>query len=593
MAQKKVSKERAGKDQLFRIRHSAAHLMAAAVLKLYPGAKLGTGPATEEGFFYDIQTDKPLTVKDLAAIETEMRALVDSKHAFSCTMLSVDDALARAQKAGQPYKAKLIEQLKAEGNKEVSYYATGDVFEDLCEGPHVENASEVGAFKLLSVAGAYWKGDETNPQMNRIYGTAFATQAELDEFLTMRDEAKKRDHKKLGVELDLFTWSDLVGPGLPLFTPRGTAMIEVLDNFVWQLRKERGYVRVEIPHITKKALYEKSGHWDKFKDELFKITSREGHEFALKPMNCPHHTQIFARRPHSYRELPVRYANTTTCYRDEQTGELAGLVRTRAFTQDDAHVFARSSQVRGEVSAIWEIIEEFYGAVGFTPRVRLSLSDPKHPEKYLGSRDVWDQAESEMRAVAHAKKVEPEEVIGEAAFYGPKLDFLAKDSLGRETQVATIQLDMQQPERFNLNCIDESGKKERVVMIHAAIMGSIGRYLAIMIEHFNGAFPVWMAPVQVSVVPVGEEQQEAALALAKQLDEAGVRAEVHTAGQTLGKRIRQAETMKVPYVAVLGAKEQAAGTVSVRRHGKGDLGALKVDAFVTQVTTENREKALA
>jgi len=593
MAKKKVSKERAGKDQLFRIRHSAAHLMAAAVLKLYPGAKLGTGPATEEGFFYDIQTDKPLAVKDLAAIEAEMRSLIGSKHAFTCTMRSVDEALERAQKTGQPYKAALIEQLKAEGHTEVSYYTTGDVFEDLCEGPHVENASEVGAFKLLSVAGAYWKGDESNPQMNRIYGTAFATQAELDEFLKMRDEAKKRDHKKLGVELDLFTWSDLVGPGLPLFTPRGTAMMGVLDSFVWQLRKARGYVRVEIPHITKKALYEKSGHWDKFKDELFKITSREGHEFALKPMNCPHHTQIYARRPHSYRELPVRYANTTTCYRDEQTGELAGLVRTRAFTQDDAHVFARSSQVRSEVSAIWEIIEEFYGAAGLTPRVRLSLSDPKHPEKYLGSRDVWDHAESEMRAVAHAKKVEPEEVIGEAAFYGPKLDFLAKDSLGRETQVATIQLDMQQPERFDLNCIDEAGKKERVVMIHAAIMGSIGRYLAIMVEHFNGAFPVWMAPVQVSVVPVGEEQHGAATALATELEKSGLRVEVHTAGQTLGKRIRQAETMKVPYVAVLGAKEAEAGTVSVRRHGKGDLGALKVDAFVKQVSTEDREKAPA
>ena len=578
------------KDHLFEIRHSAAHIMAAAVLKLFPGSKLGTGPATAEGFFYDIQTPRPLNNKDLPAIEKEMRRLITGKLPFTCTRHSVDEALKKARAAGQPHKEQLIMQLKAEGETEVSYYQTGNVFEDLCAGPHVDNAHKIGAFKLLSVAGAYWRGDENNPQMSRIYGTAFETQEQLDNFLKMREEAKKRDHKKLGLELDLFTWSDLVGPGLPLFTPRGTVMLNVLDEFVWQLRRAHGYQRVAIPHITKRALYEKSGHWEKFKDELFKIKSREGHEFALKPMNCPHHTQIFSRRPHSYRELPVRYADTTTCYRDEQTGELAGLTRTRAFTQDDAHVFARSSQIRQEVGIIWEIIETFYGAIGMKPRVRLSLSDPKHPEKYLGKRETWDHAESELRLVAHAKKVEPEEVLGEAAFYGPKLDFMAKDSLGRETQVATIQLDMQMPERFDLVCIDEAGQKERIVMIHAAIMGSIERFLSVAIEHYNGAFPVWMAPVQVSVIPVSQKQAEPAHSVAQRLSDENIRVEILDGNETLGKRIRRAEKLKVPYVAVIGSKEAEAGTVAVRQRGKGDMGALSVDAFAKKVLQEEHDK---
>jgi threonyl-tRNA synthetase len=599
MSTKKSSTDNAA--SLDAIRHSLAHLLAAAVLKEFPDAKLGIGPTIENGFYYDFELPRSLTPADLKTFEKTMRSLINKKLPFTGEEVSAEEA--RRRFAAQPFKLDLINEFAKDG-KQLTIYHTGDIFSDLCRGGHVENTSEIpaGAFKLDKIAGAYWRGDEKNPQLQRIYGLAFASEAELDAYLKMREEAEKRDHKKLGQQLDLFTFSDLVGPGLPLWTPRGTLVRNLLDDFVWQLRRERGYMKVEIPHITKKDLYERSGHWDKFKDELFRITTREGHEFAMKPMNCPHHTQIYARKQWSYRELPQRYANSTMCYRDEQSGELSGLSRVRAFTQDDAHVFCRMSQTKEEFLNVWDIVREFYGAFGFEMRVRLSLHDPEHPEKYLGDKKRWAEAEGVLREIVTEKEKSESakwfEGVGEAAFYGPKLDFLAKDALGREWQVATIQLDMNQPERFDLFCINENGEHERIVMIHAAIMGSIERFLSVFIEHTAGVFPAWLSPVQVAVLPVSEKFDSYAGEVVKKLLKAGadggrdeIRAELNAATESLGKRIREAEMMKIPYVLVVGEKEESAGTVAVRGRGRdgepsGDEGTMMIEEFIKKIGNE-------
>ncbi len=402
---------------------------------------------------------------------------------------------------------------------------------------------------------------------------------------------KERDHKQLGKELDLFTFSELVGSGLPLWTPKGTILRDLLDEFVWELRKKQGYEKVEIPHITKRALYEKSGHWDKFKDDLFRITTREGDEFALKPMNCPHHTQIYARKPWSYRELPQRYANTTMCYRDEQSGELNGLSRVRAITQDDAHAFCRETQVKEEFIKIWDIIQEFYGTFGFAPKkIQLSFHDPAHPEKYLGDKKRWKIAEDILTSIAKEKGAETIDGAGEAAFYGPKLDFMAEDAHGRLWQVATIQLDMNMPESFDLTCINEQGQKERIVMIHAAIMGSIERFLAVLIEHLQGAFPLWLSPVQVKVLSVSEKHTEYGLEVAAALKAAQIRAELDDANESLGKKIRNAKTEKIPYLLVVGDKEIESKTVSVESRDHGKLDALSLSDFVNRVSEEIKHR---
>ena len=398
---------------------------------------------------------------------------------------------------------------------------------------------------------------------------------------------KERDHKKLGKELDLFTFSELVGPGLPLWTPKGTILRNLLDDFVWELRRAHGYEKVEIPHITKKDLYEKSGHWDKFKDDLFRITTREGDEFALKPMNCPHHTQIYARRPWSYRELPQRYANTTMCYRDEQSGELNGLSRVRAFTQDDAHAFCRESQVEEEFRNIWSIIEKFYGAFGFNPKkIRLSFHDPAHPENYLGDKARWKIAEDILTGIAKERGAEAISGIGEAAFYGPKLDFMAEDSHGRLWQVATIQLDMNMPERFDLSCVNEKGERERIVMIHAAIMGSIERFLSVLIEHLQGAFPLWLSPVQAKILPVSEKHVAYAKEVFDALKAAGIRTEIGEANESLGKKIRNAKQEKIPYLLVVGDAEAEAKTVSTDSRNHGKLEAMPIADFITRASEE-------
>ena len=575
-------------DSLNEVRHSLAHLLGAAVLELYPGSKLAIGPAIDDGFYYDVDVSGKISDDDLSRIEVEMHKILKSWEKFEA--IKETEESAKARYVGNPYKKELIEEVAKKG-EEITSYKSGR-FVDLCRGGHVKSAKEISpnAFKLSHVAGAYWRGDEKNQMLTRIYGLAFETKKELDEHITMLEEAKKRDHKKLGPELDLFTFSELVGSGLPLWTPKGTLLRNLLDDYVWKLRKKYDYQQVDIPHITKRGLYEKSGHWEKFKNELFRIKTREGHELILKPMNCPHHTQIYARKSHSYRELPQRYANTTKVYRDEQSGELAGISRVLSITQDDAHVFCRQIQVKDEMLKIWDIVTEFYGSFGFPIAVSLSLSDPNHSEKYLGSPEKWKDAEEQLRKVVKEKKVKIIEAIGEAAFYGPKIDFIAKDSIGREWQVATIQLDMNMPERFDLTCVNEKGEKERIVIIHAAIMGSIERFLSVIIEHYAGAFPVWLSPIQAIVLPITEKQNKWADEVTEQLKESGIRVEVNKDNETLGKKIREAEKQKTPYILIIGDKEIKSKAVAVRQRNSGDLGQMKLKEFIKQIEKEIANK---
>lgn len=564
-------------------RHSAAHLLAMAVLDRFPTAKLGIGPAIEDGFYYDFELPEAIGLDDLPALQKKVRQLAEQNLTFEPAELTIEQA--KAFFGQQPYKVELIEQLSADGNKVVGSYKTGE-FTDLCRGGHVNGTTEINpqALVLHKVAGAYWKGDSNKPMLTRIYGLLFDTKEELDAHLARLTLAEERDHKKLGRELDLFTFSELVGPGLPLWTPKGTIIRNLLDDYVWQLRSAKGYQRVAIPHITKKDLYETSGHWSKFADELFCIETREGHQFAMKPMNCPHHTQIYNSRQRSYRDLPQRYAETTMVYRDEQTGELNGLSRVRSITQDDAHVFCRKTQVAAEVNSIWEIIDQFYARVGFELQVRLSRHDPDNFDKYLGTGEGWEEAETQLSSIIEARGVEYLDAPGEAALYGPKIDFLGKDALGRQHQVATIQLDFNLPERFDLYCVNEQGEQERIVMVHAAIMGSLERFMAVLIEHYAGAFPTWLAPTQVQIIPVSDKFNNYAFdhVLAPLL-EAGIRAEVNDANESVGKKIRFATTQKVPYMVVVGEKEVESGKIAVRSRDDGELGVLTIDELLSKI----------
>lgn len=588
-------------DQLYKIRHSLAHVLAQAVQKLWPGTLITIGPPIETGCYYDFLFPQPISDADFEAIEKEMKKIVYQGQTFRCDELKVADAKKFWRSQKQKFKVELVEDLeKNEKVKTVTHYVNigpkgEETFVDLCRGGHVENLKEIdpNSFKIMSIAGSYWRGDETREQLTRVYLAAFATADELKAHLAMLEEARKRDHRKLGKELDLFTFSDLVGPGLPLWTPRGTLLRNLLDQFVWELRSAKGYQRVSIPHITKKELYETSGHWQKFSTELFRITTREGHEFAMKPMNCPHHTQIYACQRRSYRDLPQRYAETTTCYRDEQTGELHGLSRVRAFAQDDAHVFCRQIQVKDEILKIWEIVDTFYKGVGFGKlKVRLSLHDPKAPEKYLGTPEMWAKAEGALRELAKERGADFFESPGEAAFYGPKVDFITKDSIGREWQVATIQLDINMPERFNLFCINEKAEEERIVMIHAAIMGSLERFLSIYIEHTAGLFPLWMTPVQVGIIPVAETHADYALKLQQDLQGKGIRTQFYSHEESLGKRIREGETQKIPYLLVMGDKEIAENSVTVRNVKTKKQVTVSVQEFMESVQKDVAARAV-
>lgn len=559
-------------DKVMKMRHTLSHVLAAAVKELYPGAKFGIGPAIQNGFYYDIDFgDVKISEEDLAKIEKKMRGIVKQKLPMTKRIVSKMEALNWARDEKQDLKVELIEELPE--SEEISFYDMGDLFTDLCKGPHVKNLSETGAFKLTKVAGAYWRGDEKRQMLTRIYGVAFETEEELDEYLKRQEEAKARDHRKLGKELDIYCFSDLVGAGLPLFTPRGTWLRENLANYSLSLRAAAGFEKVWTPHITKVDLYKASGHYAKFGDELFMVHSQvNGEEFALKPMNCPHHAQIFASKPRTYKEMPVRYMEATTDYRDEKTGELGGLSRVRSLTQDDSHVFCRNDQIKDEVARLVAIVKELYTTFGMQ-KLRARLSYRNDEDKYLGDKKLWKMAQGEIRQAAIDNELDFFEQEGEAAFYGPKIDFMAEDALGREHQLATIQLDFVQPERFGLEFTNAKGEKERPVMIHHATLGSIERFMSVFIEHTGGWFPFWTAPEQVRVVTVNDKVANyvaeisevlSKVVLEKPLKHNELRFSIDESGESLGKKIKRATEMKIPVVLVVGPKDAEAKEVSVR-----------------------------
>ncbi|MEI8270932.1 MAG: threonine--tRNA ligase, partial [bacterium] len=537
----------------------------------------------------DVDIKGKITDTDLEKIENKMKELIKTWGSFEKKVLTPNEALEMF--AGNTYKEELINGIVEKG-EEITIYTSGD-FTDLCRGGHIENMKNVqdGSWKLERIAGAYWRGDEKNKMLTRVYGLAFETKDELEKYIWQLEEAKKRDHRKIGKEMGLFVFSDLVGAGLPLWTPKGTIMRELLNDYIWNLRKSRGYKKVTIPHITKKELYETSGHWAKYADDLFKIHTREDHTYAMKPMNCPHHTQIFDSMPHSYKAMPERYCETTMVYRDEQSGELSGLSRVLSITQDDSHVFCRENQIEEEVMAIWEIIEIFYKTFGFELQIRFSRHDPKTPEKYLGGSEVWAKAENSLENLMKQKGVKYIDGIGEAAFYGPKIDFISHDSIGRVLQVATIQLDFNMPKNFGLTCTNEKNEKEQVVMIHCAVMGSIERFMSTLIEHLAGVFPLWLSPTQVTILPISEHQKEYASSIYESLKESDIRVELDDSNESLGKRIRNAKMSKVPYVIVIGDKERDSKVITVEGRTE-KLEGITIEDFLKRLQKEIKERTL-
>ncbi len=573
-------------------RHSLAHLLGAAVMELYPDAKLTLGPAVDDGFYYDVKFAKgSIGEEELASIEKRMRELLPTWTTVTHKEVSKAEALEYFK--GNEFKAELINEI-ADRNEPITLY-TMNTFTDLCRGGHIDNLSAIdaGSFTLDRIAGAYWRGKETNPMLTRVYGLAFATKADLEHYQWQQEEGRKRDHRKLGKELKLFTLSDLVGAGLPLFQPNGVIIRKELEEYLWSLHKRKGYDRVWTPHLAKEALYEKSGHAGHYMDDMFSVKGGSSKEdFYVKPMNCPHHIQIFADNQFSYRDMPVRYFEPATVYRDEKTGQLGGLTRVRSITQDDGHIFCRPGQIGSEITTIVNIIKEFYTTMGMISDywVRLSLRGDD-TSNYLGSDEVWNTAEQALTEVCKNLDLPYRPAKDEAAFYGPKLDFMFKDAIGREHQLATVQCDFNLPERFELSYINEQGGKERPVMIHRAISGSLERFMGVMIEHFAGAFPVWMAPVQVAILPVGEKFADYSEQVKTALEEANIRATLST-DDSLGKRIRQAKTEKIPYQIVIGDKEQSSGTLTIEGRNDLKLEAVTVDDFIARITEEIKNRSL-
>lgn len=599
-------------EHLELIRHSLAHIMAAAVQKLWPEAQFGVGPTVDNGFYYDIYLDNyTFSDKDLKKIEKTMRNLINRKQDFVKSEMSIDQAIDWAKQSGQSFKVELLTDLKKYGttvakeianeieisdkNDTVTFYQVGD-FVDLCRGPHIANTSEVGAFKLMRVSGAYWRGDEAKAQMQRIYGVAFATQAELDEYLERLEQAKLRDHRKLGKELDLFTVSPLVGAGLPMFTPRGTVLRELLSGFTNQARQDVGFTKVWTPNMTKHELYEKSGHWAKFGAELFLVKSQEtSDQFVMKPMNCPHHAQIYASKARSYKDMPLRYLETTTVYRDEKSGELGGLSRVRAITQDDSHVFCRPDQIGQEIHNLMSVADQVYSTLGMKLRVRLSYRDDS--DAYLGDPQLWQQSQQRLKEAVIANGLDYFEQEGEAAFYGPKIDFMASDAIGREHQVATVQLDFVQPERFELTYVDSDGNHQRPVMIHCAVLGSIERFLSVFIEHTGGWFPFWVAPEQVRILTINDDILPYATQVRNVLSQVVLDVPVHfnplrvtidERKESLGKKIREATSFKIPMQIIVGQKDQDAQEVSVRTRDQETK--VKLDQLVEFIKQYNLDE---
>lgn len=561
--------------------HSSAHLFAEALEALYPGVKFGIGPPIENGFYYDVDLgDTPFGDEELAAVEKKMGELAKQNNAFVRRDVSKKEALDYFTTKGDPYKLELIDGL-ADGS--ITFYQQGN-FVDLCRGPHIPTTGSIKAIKLLNVAGAYWRGDEKNKMLKRIYGITFPKQKELDEYLFMLEEAKKRDHRKLGKELELFAFSEKVGMGLPLWLPKGTVLRERLEQFMRRAQVRAGYDPVVTPHIGSKQLYVTSGHYEKYGKDSFQPihTPDEGEEFLLKPMNCPHHCEIYKVKPRSYKDLPIRLAEFGTVYRYEQSGELHGLTRVRGFTQDDAHIFCRPDQVKQEFVKVIDLVLFVFKSLGFENyTAQVSLRDPENKAKYIGEDALWDRAEREIQEAADERGLKTVAVKGEAAFYGPKLDFMVKDALGRSWQLGTIQVDYQLPQRFELEYVGADNQKHRPVMIHRAPFGSMERFVAVLIEHCAGNFPLWLAPEQFSVLPISEKFNDYAQSVVDKLKERDIRGFLDDRDEKIGRKIRDSEVQKVPFMLIVGEKEATEGKVSVRKHGEGDKGAMGLDEFVT------------
>ncbi|UII30761.1 threonine--tRNA ligase [Fulvivirga ulvae] len=560
--------------------HSSAHLLAEALEELYPGVKFGIGPPIENGFYYDVDLgDKEFGEDDLEKVEQKMLDLARNKSEFTRKDISKADALKYFEEKGDEYKIELIRDLE---DGKITFYEQGN-FVDLCRGPHVPNTGVIKAIKLMNVAGAYWRGDEKRKQLTRIYGVSFPKQKELKEHLERLEEAKKRDHRKLGRELELFTFSEKVGMGLPLWLPKGTILRERLENFMRRAQVKAGYDPVVSPHIGSKELYVTSGHYEKYGEDSFQPikTPNENEEFLLKPMNCPHHCEIYKHKPRSYKDLPVRYAEFGTVYRYEQSGELHGLTRVRGFTQDDAHIFCRPDQVKEEFVKVIDLVLYVFKALGFKDyTAQVSLRDPENKAKYIGEDALWEKAEREIQEAADEKGLETVTELGEAAFYGPKLDFMVKDALGRKWQLGTIQVDYNLPHRFQLEYTGADNQKHRPVMIHRAPFGSMERFVAVLIEHCGGNFPLWLAPDQIAILPISEKYHEYAQEVFTNLSEKDIRGFIDDRDEKIGRKIRDAEVKKVPFMLIVGEKEQNEGRVSVRRHGQGDLGSMPLAEFV-------------
>jgi len=570
--------------------HSSAHLMAEAIELLFPGVKFGIGPDIENGFYYDMDFGAyQVTTEDLPRIEAKMLELAREKQQYQRRSVTKPEALDHFTKKNDEYKVELISDLQ---DGEITFYETGK-FTDLCRGPHLADTSPIKAVKLLNIAGAYWRGDEKRKMLTRIYGITFPKQKELEEYLVLLEEAKKRDHRKLGKELELFTFSQRVGQGLPLWLPKGAQLRERLENFLKGLQRKAGYLPVITPHIGNVELYKTSGHFQKYGKDSFQPinTPVEGEQFLLKPMNCPHHCEIYNAKPRSYKDLPIRFAEFGTVYRYEQSGELHGLTRVRGFTQDDAHLFCRPDQLKEEFMAVIDIVLHIFRILEFKDyTAQISLRDPNNKEKYIGSDENWEKAESAIIEASAEKGLKTTVELGEAAFYGPKLDFMVKDALGRRWQLGTIQVDYNLPERFELEYTGSDNQKYRPVMIHRAPFGSMERFVAVLLEHTAGNFPLWLTPDQVSILPISEKYLDYAKKVAQVLDNSEIRALVDERNEKTGKKIRDAELMKIPYMLIVGEKEEADGTVSVRKHGQGDLGTFSMNDFTTHITEETRKQ---
>ena len=566
--------------------HSSAHLMAEALEALYPGVKFGIGPPIENGFYYDVDLgDRHFGDDDLLAIEGKMKELAKRESQYKRREVSKAEALAYFSRKNDPYKLELISDLQ---DGTITFYEQGN-FTDLCKGPHIPHTGFIKAIKLLNVAGAYWRGNEKNKMLTRIYGITFPKQKELDEYMVMLEEAKKRDHRKLGKELELFTFSEKVGMGLPLWLPKGTILRERLEQFMRRSQVKAGYDPVVTPHIGSKALYVTSGHYEKYGKDSFQPihTPDESEEFLLKPMNCPHHCEIYNSKPRSYRDLPIRLAEFGTVYRYEQSGELHGLTRVRGFTQDDAHIFCRPDQVKEEFIKVIDLVLHVFNSLGFEKyTAQVSLRDPANKEKYIGADELWDRAEREIQEAADERDLKTVAVKGEAAFYGPKLDFMVKDALGRSWQLGTIQVDYQLPQRFELEYVGSDNQRHRPVMIHRAPFGSLERFVAVLIEHCAGNFPLWLSPEQVAVLPISERFNSYAEVVLNTLKDLDIRGFVDDRDEKIGRKIRDAEVKKIPYMLIVGERETAEQTVSVRRHGQGDKGSVSLQDFVGQFRVE-------